>query len=197
MKLSVWRVSGTHLHPFRRVHINPGVGGEKVKNNSRNLALTAVFAALYAVLVLALAGISFQLIQLRIADALIPLSIVFGWPVIVGVTVGGAIANVASPMPSVLTDITFGAIANFIASLLAWRIGRLKLKGNPTSELIGCLTATAVITFIVGTYLAVLTQMELWVWWLGIGIGSIISINILGYALIQMLKRTRVKSAAT
>jgi uncharacterized membrane protein len=173
------------------------VGGEKVRNNSRNLALTAVFAALYAVLVLALAGISFQLIQLRIADALIPLSVVFGWPVVVGVTVGGAIANVASPMPSVLTDITFGSIANFIASLLAWRIGRLKLKGNATSEFIGCLAATAVITFIVGTYLALLTQMELWVWWLGIGMGSIISINILGYALVQMLKRTRVKSTAT
>jgi len=168
-----------------------------VKNNSRNLALTAVFAALYAVLVLALAGISFQLIQLRIADALIPLSIVFGWPVIVGVTVGGAIANVASPMPSVLTDITFGSIANLIASLLAWRIGRLKLKGNAASEFIGCLTATAVITFIVGTYLALLTQMELWVWWLGIGIGSIISINILGYTLVQILKRVRLKPTAT
>jgi uncharacterized membrane protein len=168
-----------------------------VEQNSRNLTLTAVFAALYAVLVLALAGISFQLVQLRVADALIPLSIIFGWPVIVGVTVGGAIANVASPMPSVLTDITFGSAANLIASLLAWRIGRCARARNAASEFIGCATATAVITFVVGTYLAMLTQMELWVWWLGIGVGSIISINILGYTLVQILKRVRVKPTAT
>jgi len=179
------------------VPINPGVGGEEMEQNSRNLALTAVFAALYAVLVLALAGISFQLAQLRIADALIPLSIVFGWPVVVGVTVGGAIANVASPMPSVLTDITFGSMANFVASLLAWRLGTWKLKGNAVSEFIGCVAATAVVTFVVGTYLALLTQMELWVWWLGIGVGSIISVNILGYALVQILKRVHVKPTAT
>lgn len=57
--------------------INPGrVGGEKM--NVKDLALTTIFAALYAALVLAFAGISFQLVQVRVADALIPLSIVFG-----------------------------------------------------------------------------------------------------------------------
>jgi len=168
-----------------------------VKLNSRDLALTAVFAALYAVLVLALAGISFQLVQVRVADALIPLSIVFGWPVIVGVTVGGAIANVASPMPSVLTDITFGSIANLIASLLAWRIGAWKLMGKVANEFLGCIVATVVVTLIVGTYLAILTQMDLWVWWMGIGVGSIISINILGFTLIQMLQKVRMKPTAT
>jgi len=168
-----------------------------VKLDSRDLALTAVFAALYAVLVLALAGISFQLVQVRVADALIPLSMVFGWPVIVGVTVGGAIANVASPMPSVLTDITFGSIANLIASTLAWKIGGWKPTHKAAREFLGCISATVVVTFIVGTYLAILTVMELWVWWIGIGIGSVISINILGYALVQIMKRAQAKPNAT
>jgi len=179
------------------MRINPGVGGENVKLDSRDLALTAVFAALYAVLVLALAGISFQLVQVRVADALIPLSMVFGWPVIVGVTVGGAIANVASPMPSVLTDITFGSIANLIASTLAWKIGGWKPTHKAAREFLGCISATVVVTFIVGTYLAILTVMELWVWWIGIGIGSVISINILGYALVQIMKRAQAKPNAT
>ena len=143
--------------------------------NSKDIALTVIFAALYAVLVLALAGISFELIQVRIADALIPLSMVFGWPAVVGVTVGCAIANVVSPMPSILTDITLGSLANFIAGILAWKIG-LRKPGKAVNEFLGCVVATFAITFIVGTYLAALTGMELWVWWLGIGTGSIISI---------------------
>ena len=46
------------------------------------------FAAIYAVAVVALGPISYAVIQIRIADALIPLSIVFGLPVVLDVTLG-------------------------------------------------------------------------------------------------------------
>ena len=151
--------------------------------------MIAVFASLYAVLVYTLPGISFQLVQVRIADALIPLSIVFGWPVVIGVTIGAAVSNVISPLPSIIVDIAFGSIANFIASFLALKIGSWKRNKSGINELLGCVVATIVITFIVGTYLAVITEMDLWIWWIGIGIGSVISINILGYMLIQVMKR--------
>ncbi|KPV64959.1 MAG: QueT transporter [Candidatus Bathyarchaeota archaeon BA1] len=160
----------------------------------RGLALTSVFAALYAVLVIALASISFQLVQVRVADALIPLSMVFGWPVVAGVTIGCVVGNVVSPMPSIITDITFGAIANFIASLLAWKIGGWKHDETKAGEFLGCSAATIAITCIVGTYLAFITEMELWIWWLGIGIGSMISISILGYILLQITKKVVMKS---
>ena len=168
-----------------------------MKLDSRDLALTAVFGALYAALVLALAGISFQLVQIRVADALIPLSMLLGWPVIVGVTVGGVVANVVSPMPSVIVDVSLGSAANLIASFLAWKIGKLKLSNETTREFLGCVASTFVLTSIVGTYLAMLTEMELWVWWLGIGGGSIISINILGFALIQVIKKVPMKPSST
>lgn len=167
-----------------------------MKFDTRDITLTAVFAALYAVLVLVSAGISFQIVQVRIADALIPLSIVFGWPAVLGVTIGCAVANIASPMPSIITDITLGSLANFIAGVVAWKVGLWK-TGRGVGELLGCLAATVLITFIVGTYLAVLTEMELWVWWLGIGIGSIISITVLGYALVRILKRVTTKPSTT
>ncbi len=156
----------------------------------RDLSLTTVVAGLYAVLVYFLAGISFGLVQVRVADALIPLSIVFGWPVTVGVTIGCTIGNVVSPMPSVVTDMTFGALANFVASLLAWKIGSRK-DHKRANEFVGCTVATVVVTLIVGTYLAWLTQMDAWIWWLGIGAGSMISINILGYMLIQGVKKVK------
>jgi len=47
---------------------------------SRNVVLTAIIAALYAVLVIVFAPISFLLFQVRIADMLIPLSLIYGVP---------------------------------------------------------------------------------------------------------------------
>ncbi len=230
--------------------------------NVKNLALTTVFAALYAVLVVALAGISFQLVQVRVADALIPLSIVFGWPAVVGVTIGCVISNIVSPLPSVMIDITLGAFANFCASLVAWRIGvwkrrstfgigvsvtlaiilasltifswdiqnvaffvcpwfsnsRLMLFNGVLNSLffvgflvivvwaasyfmtkgrlnnfLGCLAAALVVTFVVGTYLAAITEMEPWIWWLGIGVGSLISMCGIGYPLVEILKRIQLR----
>ena len=156
----------------------------------RDLSLTAVVASLYAVLVYFLAGISFELVQVRVADALIPLSIVFGWPVTLGVTIGCVIGNVVSPMPSVVTDMTFGALANFVASLLAWKIGS-RIGHKRANEFVGCTVATVAVTLIVGTYLAWLTQMDVLVWWFGVGVGSIISVNILGYMLIQGIRKIK------
>ena len=135
-----------------------------------------------------LAPISFELTQVRVADALIPLSILFGWPAVVGVSAGCAISNVLSPMPSVIADITFGSLANFVASFLAWRIAASR-RNAVGRELLGCIVATVTVTFVVGTYLAVLTQMEVWLWWIGVGIGSTISICGIGFPLVQALKR--------
>lgn len=178
------------LHPFR--HINPGVGGEELRLNSRDIALTAIFAALYAVLVLLLSSLSFGLAQVRIADALIPMSVIFGWPAVMGVTLGCLIGNVASPMPSIVTDMSLGALANFLASVLAWKIAVQK-RDSMISEFLGCTMATLMITFIVGTYLAILTEMELWIWWLGIFIGSLISINLVGFLTLQFMKKAGLK----
>ncbi len=139
-------------------------------------------------MVLALAPISFELAQVRVADALIPLSIIFGWPAVIGVSLGCAISNVMSPMPSVVVDIVFGSLANFAASFLAWQVASLR-KGRAVLEFLGCLTAAFTVTFVVGTYLAVLTEMEVWLWWGGVGVGSIISVCGIGFPLIQALKK--------
>jgi uncharacterized membrane protein len=163
---------------------------------TKSIALASLFAALYAVLVLVLAPMSFQLVQVRIADALIPLSIIFGWPSVLGVSIGCIVSNVLSPMPSIIADIMFGSIANFIAGFLAWKVGSLKRQKSAVNEFLGCLAATAVITFVVGTYLAVMTEMELWVWWLGVGIGSVISINAIGYTLVQVIKKLKLNERA-
>ena len=59
------------LHPFRR-KINPGVGGESnVRIQTKDVvALTAIYAALYAALLYVTLPLSFGVAQFRIAGAL-------------------------------------------------------------------------------------------------------------------------------
>jgi uncharacterized membrane protein len=170
------------LHPFR--HTNPGVGGGNVKFESKDLALTAVFAALYVTGVTLLAPISFGVYQVRVADALLPLSILFGMPVAVGTGFGCLIANIYGGLGMV--DIIGGAVANFVACTLAWYVGR----GAFARRLLGCFTETVVVTVIVGGYLSLIFKVPVELGLFGIFAGSLVAINILGFALLEGLHRS-------
>lgn len=61
--------------------------------NSIYLTLTAALAALYVVGAVFLGPISFQLFQVRIADALLPLVLLLDWPAIIGLSIGVFVAN--------------------------------------------------------------------------------------------------------
>jgi uncharacterized membrane protein len=155
-------------------------------HTSKDIALAAIVAALYAALVYAFAGISFWPVQIRVADALIPLSIIYGWPVVIGVALGAVVSNVITPLPSIVFEITFGSIANFVASSLAMKLGRqLKIAG---ATHIACLSANLAVTLIVGSYLSYITEIPVWICVGGIFIGSLVSINLLGYVLLKWLR---------
>lgn len=172
------------LHPFR--HINPGVGGEKVKFGSKEAALTAVFAGLYAAGVVLLAPISFGVYQVRVADALLPLSIIFGLPSALGLSLGCLVANVYGGLG--IIDVVGGTIANFVACTLAWHVGR----GGFTRRFFGTAAETLAITVIVGGYLSLIFNVPVEVGLFGIFIGSVIAINVLGFALEEALYRSGV-----
>jgi len=69
----------------------------------RGLLLELSFAAICAVAVVALGSISYAVIRIRIADALIPLSIVFGLPVVLDVTLGNIAEKRLSELGSIIT----------------------------------------------------------------------------------------------
>jgi len=165
-----------------------------VENRSRFVAEASLFAALYAVGVLLLAPISFGVLQVRVADALIPLSILLGWPVVLGVTLGNLVAN-ALGSPFGMVDVLGGTVANFVASYLAKRVAQ---KGFRGSWLLGCASANATVTLIVGGYITWLVKIPIGspLWELpivGILLGSTVSINILGYLLLKALRIRMVK----
>src|SRR2546426_6489455 len=117
---------------------NPGVGRQMRRDpkdrvavsDSRNLALAAVFGALYAALVVAFAPISNLPIQVRVADALMPLAILFGWPVIIELGIGALAGNFLAdsitgfPSASIGLDMVGGSLVNLLAGFLAWKIGQ-------------------------------------------------------------------------
>jgi len=151
------------------------------------IALTAVFAALYAVGVVFLAPISFQIFQVRVADALLPLAMVFGWPAILGLSLGAFVANVFGGLGPV--DMIGGAIANFLATLLAWNI--VNRKGKRWMP-VGVSIEILVVTLVVGTYLSYLLAIPLTLSWLGILLGSLAAIGILGSILLYTLSRRNI-----
>jgi len=159
-----------------------------LKSKTFNISLTAVFAAVYAIGVVALSSISFQLFQVRVADALLPLSIIFGWSTIIGLTIGCLIANFFGGLG--IIDIVGGSLANFIASFIAWKIGKLKFKG---SWLLASIIETLIITSIVGFYLSFIFNVPLYASLLSILAGSLIAINLIGYFLLKAISKLAIK----
>lgn len=165
---------------------------KQTRSKSRDVALAAMLAALYAADVVFFAPISFQTIQVRVADALLPLSILFGPSAVIGLGFGVIAGNLfASPFGAI--DVIGGTIANLLATILAWQIGRKKFKG-------AWIAATAVeilvITAIVGSYLALLTGTPLWFSWFYVMVGEILAVGVGGYLLLNAVSRTLKRSSS-
>jgi uncharacterized membrane protein len=164
-------------------------------SRSRNLALAAVFGALYAALVIGFAPISNLPIQVRVADALMPLTILFGWPAILGLGIGTVVGNSAAdsltgfPSASIGLDIVGGSLVNLLAGFLAWKIGQRswRIRNWNASWLIATLVETALISVVVGGYLSVVFSIPLGLSILGILVGEIVAINIGGSVLLNII----------
>ena len=144
-----------------------------------------VFAALYALGVIFLAPISFGIYQVRVADALLPLSMIFGIPSAIGLGLGCIVANVYGGLG--IIDIVGGSIANFVACTLAWYMTR---KSGFIRRLLGVFVETVTITAIVGGYLSLIFNVPVEFGLLGVFVGSIVAINILGFALEEGIRRS-------
>lgn len=151
--------------------------------------MTAVFAALYAIGVVFLAPISFQIFQVRIADALLPLAMLFGWPAVLGVSLGAFVANFFGGLGPV--DMVGGALANFIATFLSWKLTRNR---NRRWFFFGAAVEVVVVTLVVGSYLSYLLGFPILVGWTGVLVGSIVAMMVLGLPLLFALSTPRIRT---
>jgi uncharacterized membrane protein len=155
---------------------------------TNSVALAALLAALYGAYVFYFAVTSFGPLQVRVVDALLPLSILFGFPAVVGVTIGGFIGNLLGS-PIGIVDIVGGPVANFVAATVAWAITRKRFKGG---WLLAVLAEIAIVTVVVGSYLvawAAAPGVPLWVGWIEFLGSEIFAIGVLGYPLLKGVDR--------
>jgi len=154
----------------------------------KTFTLSILIAALYAALTILLAPISFSAIfQVRLADALIPLSYNrrVGRAAIYGTTLGTIVSNMFSFYG--FYDILLGSAANFFASLIPYMLRYHKgLAAKLTATTLSCLTVIFFVGFILfNRILGVPLETSIST----IAFGSIVSIMFLGTLLLLALER--------
>jgi hypothetical protein len=162
----------------------------------KEASLTAVFASLYVVINILqslLVGNPsiYGPIQLRVADCLIALSALFGWPVVIGVSLGGLITNAYYFLAPV--DVVLGPIANLVAAIIIMTFRKRRL--------LACIIGALPIGIIVGGYLWLffpppdIFGLALPIWAamiVSITLSSWIAIAVLGYSLLTIFSRTNI-----
>jgi uncharacterized membrane protein len=174
------------------------------KFSVNDLTLAGIIAALYVLLTLPFAQISFGILQFRLAEALTVLPILNA-AAIPGVFVGCLLANLLNPQSLGIVDILGGSLATLLAAYLSYKLGapwqtdqsagetsRLKLSWRHIPALLPPIIVNA---FTVGVYLPCLLLDEIT---LPLVLGSVGSIALtqtlvifaLGLPLLITLRRT-------
>ena len=151
----------------------------KQKLSTRFMAQAALIAALYVVLVFAFAPISFEEIQVRIAEALTILPI-YTASAVPGLAIGCLLGNIigGAPMP----DVIFGTMATLIGA-----VGTRLLKNRkPAIAIIPPIAANMlIIPFVLRYAYEVPLPMPLMM--ATVGLGEVISCGMLGMLLYKAL----------
>jgi uncharacterized membrane protein len=166
-----------------------------VKFDSRDLTSTAIFAALYVVInILQTVTVGnptiYGPIQLRVADFMIALAALFGWPMVTGVTLGCFLTNAYYFLGA--PDVVLGPVANLIAACVV-----LYLRKH---RLLACAAGAVPVGLIVGGELwfffsfapssDLLRSLPPWAAMItSITISSLIAIAVIGYAVLSVLSR--------
>lgn len=158
---------------------------------SFKIAIAGIIGALYVVLVWLLPFISFFVWQIRIADCLIPQALLFGLPAAIGLAVGCFAGNLIGGLG--LIDYFGGAITNFLAGYIGYQIEKRNTSQGMKRILrtqLAISVQTLLNVFIVGTYLSYLFSLPLPVGWLGILIGSLVTMHFVGFFIYEGLRTT-------
>jgi len=120
------------------------------RSRAQLIAQTALIAAVYGVGTYAIAPLAFGPVQVRITDALLPISWNrrVGLSGVLGVTLGVIISNLISPYG--LPDIVLGTAANLIVASISYLLSRYQ---SWEGLLVAALQASAIVAFMIGVVL--------------------------------------------
>jgi uncharacterized membrane protein len=164
----------------------------------KKFTIIAMIAALYTAVSLALAPITYGSIQVRVAEALTLLPIIYP-PAIWGVTLGCALTNLVGAMMGInvlgFMDVFVGTFATFLAAVCTYKLRKIEFKGLPL------LAASMPVLFnavIIGFELAfVYFPLESMMFGfmisaIEVGLGELVSCFVFGIPLIKILNKTKI-----
>jgi uncharacterized membrane protein len=157
----------------------------QLKMRSKDLALIAIYAALYAALVVVLGGFSYGPIQVRVADSMVAAVPLLGLPGVLGHTLGVFIGNLFSPEG--LIDL-LNTIPSFVMSFVVYYVYKRTKKDY---TVIGTSVAySAVLGTTVGWMLSYLYHLPLLLTIAYVAVGNVVATVLIGWPMFKLLKRT-------
>lgn len=165
-----------------------------VKNRKlKRLVVSALLAALYSVLALALPMASFGPVQFRFSEALTLLP-VFSPVAGIGITLGCLITNFIGFLMAVTfpQDILFGTLATLLGCVFTWLLRGIRIKGLPV---LSALAPVVCNTLIIGWEInAFFLDTPSWLGFVssavGVGLGELAACVVLGLLLVALLERS-------
>lgn len=155
-----------------------------MKIGTKNLALIALYAALYAALVVVLGAFSYGPIQIRIADSMVAAVPLLGLAGVLGHTLGVFIANLFSTAG--LLDL-LNTIPSFAMAYVVYYT--YKRTKNDFTVIATCTAYSIVIGITVGWMLSYLYALPLLFTIAYVTIGNIIASVLMGWPLFKVLKK--------
>ncbi len=154
-----------------------------MKNDlTKRLTRTAVIAAIYAVVTLAIAPFAYGNIQFRVSEVLVLLAI-FDPLYIGGLTLGCLIANLLGP--NGIMDVIFGTLATFISVYAIYLTGKL-IKNYKIQLLVASIWPTIFNGLIIGWMLNKLYELPLVLSIVEVALGELVVITFIGVPLFLM-----------
>jgi uncharacterized membrane protein len=174
------------LLPVPPTKIKPG-SREKMnlKIRTKDIALIAIYAALYAALVVVLGPFSYGPIQIRIADSLLAVVPLLGLAGVLGHTLGVFVGNIFSTAGPI--DL-LNTIPSFAMSFVVYYV--YKRTKNDYTVIGACITYSAVLGMTVGWMLSYLYGLPLLPTITYVAIGNAIASVLIGWPIFKLLKRT-------
>lgn len=153
------------------------------KNLKNSIIKPALIAAIYVVLTLILAPISFGPIQFRISEMLVLLAFIN--PIyILGLTLGCLLSNIFGGYG--IMDIVFGTLATFL-SVTAISLTSKYIKSYTIGLIIASLWPTIFNSIIVGWMLSVVMNIPLVLTAFQVGVGEFVVVTILGVPIFKLI----------
>lgn len=151
--------------------------------SSSKIVRVAFIAALYTVLTIILAPISYGPVQFRLSEVLVLFAFID--PIyIIGLTIGCLLSNIFGGVG--LLDIAFGTLATFL-SVSAISITAKYIKSNMISLIVASIWPTIFNSVIVGWVISTTSNLPLLLTMLQVGVGEFVVVSIVGIPVFKLI----------